>query len=64
MDINLNYSHAETIGYGRLGVKLHAALQAKGVTVYDHYPVPVGAESDPFGDQGRESGLAGTVCWV
>lgn len=62
MDINLNYLHDETRGYGRLGVKLGQELAKRGVTVYDHMPP---AEGVFDGDaSGRTSGLSGTACWV
>ncbi len=64
MDLNLNYSHAENIGYGRLGVKLHEALTAQGVDVFDYFPSPPGMTPDPFGSQGRDAGLSANVCWV
>ena len=59
MDLNLLYVPNQAIGYGRLGVKLAAELEARGVTVYDHLPQP-GAETHP----GRRSGVASNVCWV
>lgn len=64
MQINLNYTHSETIGYGRLGVKLAAALEAKGVEVFTHMPPPEGVEFDVLGAQGRKAGTASSACWV
>lgn len=64
MEINLNYTHSETIGYGRLGVKLAAALEAKGVEVYTHMPPPDSVVYDEIGAQGRKAGTASTACWV
>jgi glycosyltransferase involved in cell wall biosynthesis len=66
MEINLNYVHAENMGYGRLGVKLHRALEAKGVEVFDHLPAPEGdgPKANTAGAEGRHAGTAGTVCWV
>lgn len=64
--VNLNFVHSESIGYGRLGVKLAEALEARGVTVFDDMPrggAPIeGALGTPTGD--RRSGLTGNACWV
>lgn len=43
-EISLLYVHDPTIGYGRLGVELAAALTRAGVTVYDRQHRP---EADP-----------------
>lgn len=64
MQINLNYVHSGSIGYGRLGVQLARALEAKGVEVFDHFPPPPGVDFDAIGAQGRKAGTASTVCWV
>lgn len=64
MQLNLNYTHSENIGYGRLGVKLAQALEAKGVEVFTHMPPPDGVTFDVVGAQGRKAGTASTACWV
>lgn len=64
MQINLNYVHAEGIGYGRLGVKLAECLTEAGVEVYDHMPVPEGVVYDVKGAEGRHPGTAHDICWV
>jgi glycosyltransferase involved in cell wall biosynthesis len=61
MEINLNYVHSSTMGYGRYGVKLAEALKALGMRVYDH--LPSHAHPDPEHD-GAVTGIANTVCWV
>src|SRR5436190_1244313 len=64
MEINLNYVHRSSIGYGRLGVKLAECLTAAGVEVYDHMPAPPGAAKDVKGAEDRHSGTAAHACWV
>jgi hypothetical protein len=39
-ELTLNYVHTETMGYGRLGTKLAAALTEAGITVYDDMGEP------------------------
>lgn len=63
-ELNLNYVHTEDIGYGRMGVKLAAALEAKGITVWDDMPTPAGVDEGAVEtDTGRAKGLAETVVW-
>lgn len=64
MQVNLNYVHSESIGYGRLGVKLHEALTRRGVEVFDHMPPPNHVEFDEIAAVDRHAGTAGTACWV
>ena len=40
MELNLLHVHSESIGYGRLGVKLDEYLRRAGVDVYDDLPGP------------------------
>lgn len=59
MELNLNYVHSESMGYGQMGVKLAAALEAKGVTIFDHLPSP-----DQPTAEGRRAGIAHQACWL
>lgn len=59
MDINLNYVPNESMGYGRLGVKVAEEFQRRGVEVYRHLPSPE-APTHPE----RNAGIASNVCWV
>lgn len=42
-ELSLLHVHGDAIGYGRLGVELAKALEAKGVDVYGHMVPPPGA---------------------
>lgn len=64
MELNLNYVPSESIGYGRLGVKLTEALRGKGVEVFDHMPTPPGVVYDVKGAAGRHAGTSGNICWI
>lgn len=60
-ELNLLYTHADSIGYGRLGRELHAGLSRAGVTVYDEMPM-LGPYIAP--EYETLSGVSETVCWV
>lgn len=60
-ELNLLYTHSNSIGYGRLGLELHAGLTRAGVTVYDEMP-GMGPYIAP--EYETTSGLCKTVCWV
>jgi glycosyltransferase involved in cell wall biosynthesis len=61
--LNLNYVHSDSLGYGRLGVKLHEWLTKAGVEVFDGMISPdsrdQAAQKEP-----RSYGKAEHVCWV
>lgn len=61
--MNLLYVHAESIGYGRLGVKLAEAIGRAGVTTFDDLPDPVCASSK-FIPPGARSAVCNHVSWV
>lgn len=69
-ELTMQYVHAERIGYGRLGVKLHAALEAQGVNVFDGQRIPdVGvrigqtARNDAM-DASKRIKDTNVICWV
>lgn len=62
--LNLNYVHGESIGYGRFGINLAAALSALGVEVYDDMPQPDWARRDHEDPVGHRRGRCHVVCWV
>lgn len=57
--INAQFVHSRSLGYGRMGVDLTAALAARGVAVYDHLPMP-GVETP----EGRIAKRTNAVCWM
>jgi glycosyl transferase family 4 len=63
--LNLKHVVSTRLGYGRLGVKLAAALEASGVTVFDGM-----VNDDPRDDEAQRRagcskfGIAPVICWV
>lgn len=47
-ELNLLYVHGESIGYGRLGVKLAEQLPKLGIDVYDDLPAPIDEDQAKF----------------
>ncbi len=67
-EISLMHVHGESatqIGYGRLGVKLAAALEAAGVDVFNGIDAPAGSpgESEHVRENDRR-GRTNVACWV
>lgn len=58
--LNLLYVHNNSMGYGRMGTQLAAAVERAGVNVFDGLPSRM--EIDP--QDGRVYGKASTVCWL
>lgn len=56
-ELNLLYVHGESIGYGRLGVKLAEQLPKLGVDVYDDLPGPEGEAIAPSFESTKAIGL-------
>lgn len=54
-ELNLSYVNAEKIGYGRMGVKMAAALETLGVDVVHGQPRP---------DGGEGFRVCRTTCWM
>lgn len=46
--LSLLYVHADTLGYGRFGMKLAAAVERAGVDVFDDLPNPEGSGAQKF----------------
>lgn len=67
-ELTLLYVHGESIGYGRLGVKLAEALVNRGVDVYDDLGEPRDetdlTEADQMVAHGRKAKETNVVCWV
>lgn len=68
-EMTLLYVHNTAIGYARLGVKLAAALERMGITIYDHHgSVPDLAEQQaaaaPTGGDRAPEHPTSAVCWV
>lgn len=69
-EITLQYVHGSRIGYGRLGVELHAELSRQGVDVYDGQRIPdhgvrIGpsARNDAM-DAAKRIKDTNVICWV
>lgn len=65
MELDLLAVDAESIGYGRLGVKLRESLVRRGVDVYDDLNVPTGHQNH-LSEQvdGRRHKKTNVVAWV
>jgi glycosyltransferase involved in cell wall biosynthesis len=68
-ELTLLHVQSGAIGYGRLGVELHKALEAKGVDVYDglEFPPEIRAkmsEGDLLVADGRRTKKTNAVGWV
>jgi glycosyltransferase involved in cell wall biosynthesis len=63
--MNLLYVHNDQLGYGRLGVKLAAAVKRAGVEIFDDLPNPMGSDAQKFipHTNGR-TGVCSHASWV
>lgn len=64
MELNLNYVHSMSMGYGRAGVSLANALEEMGVDVYDDMPMPDSYRRTHEHNRGAKQGLCNVVAWV
>lgn len=58
-ELSLLYTHSESLGYGRMGVQLAAALRADGVDVYERH----GEDAGEFPDRDQVAKTTNTVAW-
>lgn len=68
-EITLCYVHSDSIGYGRLGEQLAAALTGRGVEVYDRQDIPEGVpvtseDAKVLAAGERRSKRTAAICWV
>jgi glycosyltransferase involved in cell wall biosynthesis len=68
-ELTLLHVGSSAIGYGRLGVELHNALERRGTTVYDHIEPPAAvkaqmSEATRKVAEGRRHKLTNAVGWV
>lgn len=65
MEVNLNYVHSASMGYGRAGVMIAKALEDAGVDVYDGFPSPDLRDQEHQQAAGvTKSKICKTTCWV
>lgn len=63
--LNLLYVHSADLGYGRMGVKMAAAIEASGVDVYDDLPNPQQSGAQKFiPHTNGKSAIRGHVSWL
>ena len=64
MRMNLLYVHSPHLGYGRMGVKLAAALERGGVEVCDDMPSGNGGAQKFIPHTDGKSGICGHAAWL
>lgn len=66
--INLNFVHSRSMGYGRMGTLIAEELERRGITIYDHLPMPFevkdGIREAAYATDGVRTGLAKVACWL
>lgn len=63
-EANIFHVHSESMGYGRFGIKLVAALGELGVDVYDDMPQPDHARHSPYPNPGSRSKKCHVAAWL
>ena len=65
LSMNCLYVHNTELGYGRMGVKLVAALERMGVEIFDDLPAPAKSGAMKFiPHTNGKSGVKGHVAWL
>lgn len=62
------YVHSDSMGYGRLGVRVAEELERRGIIVYDHLPLPHevkdGIREKAYSTDGDRTGISKLAVWI